>query len=100
VGTRTLERAVAKLKAGHCDVLLTDEEVVRGARMTFGKDLFPPDQFAFAHPAYVKLNPLHMMVGRALPYRDALVDFMTKAIAQMEKSGEGAKLIQRYIGPS
>jgi L-amino acid N-acyltransferase YncA len=95
-GAKTLDRLVAKLRSGHCGTVLTDAEVVYGAKLVFGYDLFPAAQYASVHPAYVKLNDIYMMVGRALPYRDRLVELLSDGIERMTKTGEGARLMDRY----
>jgi polar amino acid transport system substrate-binding protein len=95
-GARTMELAAAKLVAGHCDVFVSSAEVQIGARLMSGHTAFPADQFGFTRPDYVATIPVHMLIGRALPYHEELARFLARWIADMEESGTGARLMARY----
>jgi polar amino acid transport system substrate-binding protein len=97
-GAKTLEEAANKLRAGRCDVVLADAEIVAGQSVTLGHPLFPDTEIASRASPGARAEPVFMMVGRTLPYRDALIALLSRGVADMQASGAAKRLSDRYLG--
>ena len=95
----TLKGALAKLRAGECQIVLADEELLArlqdgGPDLGAGKEALG----VLRLPWRAKV-PMYLMVSRARPFADALVELLSAGIERMEKSGEAARLLARHLQP-
>jgi polar amino acid transport system substrate-binding protein len=95
---RSLEGAARMLQAGHCDLLPTFLEVARAVGQVGGHDLFAdPSLASIALPGAAPIE-YHLIVSRAVPYRDELVALLDRGIAAMTRSGEAGRLRGEFLG--
>jgi polar amino acid transport system substrate-binding protein len=99
-GAKTLEAAANMLRAGRCDVFLGDAEIVAGEGRVTGRPVFPDPEFASRAAPEAAPEPMAMMIGKALPFRDALLDLLTRGVRDMQASGAAKRLSDRYLGPA
>jgi polar amino acid transport system substrate-binding protein len=91
--------AVGRLKAGRCDVLLVQQEIVLGQRLSSGFNIAAFPEFAMAPIPNLEPAPYHMMLSRKLPYANELLTLINQGIQDMTASRRGEQLAQRYLRP-
>jgi polar amino acid transport system substrate-binding protein len=99
-GAKTLAAGANMLRAGRCDVFLSDAETVAGQVLILGRSVFPETEFGSRKAPGAKVEQLTMMIGPTLPYRFGLLDLLSRGIAEMRGSGAAKLLADRYFQPS
>lgn len=95
----TIEAAAKMLRAGRCDVLLYDAELMGAAALLGRPEPLPDDEFARTPLQWVGNIRLYAGVSRALPYRDALVQLLDEGLARFQASDEAKRLRAKYRLP-
>jgi polar amino acid transport system substrate-binding protein len=98
-GAKSLEAVAAMLQSGRCDVFLTNLEIVAGRKLITGRDPFPASGFGSARPPEIADVGMRMMIGRSLPYREALLSLLSEGIDRMRRTGAESRLADRYLAP-
>ncbi len=90
----TQAAAITMLRAGRCDIMVYDLELIPGVQLG-------PQQRSeldFIHLPWLANAELHMMVSRAVPYAEELVNLINRGVERLEKSGEATRLLARHVG--
>jgi polar amino acid transport system substrate-binding protein len=99
-GGKTFDALLGMLRAGRCDVLVTNTEFLAGRSLLERRDVVPPDQFGTFRLDDAEPQPISVMVSRALPYADALVGLIDRDLAELKRTGEADRLLAPYRTPA
>ena len=81
-GTYSLEPTLAKLRAGRCDVVLNEEEILLGLTMLGAVDYRQHPDFAYKLVPGMQGPGFHMMVTQQRPYSQALLRMLSEGITE------------------
>ena len=89
--------AVRMLFAGRCDLLFTNREVSSLYDELGYENLLGSGKIEFAPLPWAQAIKFYLLVGRASPRRDELLEFLNREIERMDRSGETRKLTRQYL---
>lgn len=93
---QTHGQLVEKLKAGHCDYFLEEQEILQGFALT-GRDYLSDQQIGSAQVADAKHPQLHLLLSRQSHAAQTLKPAINKAIEKFIRNGDMIHSVTRQL---
>lgn len=91
----TIESAFAMLRAGRCQAMVYDVELVQGLEAHYGKSWMAG--LGYHVLPWVPTYQMHLGISRQVPHAASLQRMLDAGVERLQRSGQATRLLERYL---